>query len=116
MSSTTNTTTNTTSTFCSTAPHTGCYVNTSPGALAACWAASGVPSYVLNCAEGNNLLCTGTNTTAIGAAFNTSGLANRCVTVTSGAGRVKRTSKFVLVVTALCSLAIALAGPVRPVG
>ncbi|GFZ47325.1 hypothetical protein JCM24511_05068 [Saitozyma sp. JCM 24511] len=110
-----NTTTNTTSTFCSTAPHTGCYVNTSPGALAACWAASGVPSYVLNCAEGNSLLCAGSNTTAIGRAFNNSGLANRCVTVTSGAGRMKRKSKLVLVGTALCSIAIALAGPVGQV-
>jgi hypothetical protein len=109
-------TTNTTGTFCSTAPHTGCYVNTSPGALAACWAASGVPSFVLNCAEGNNLLCAGSNTTAIGAAFNSSGLANRCVTATSGAGRVTRTSKLVLVAMALCSLPVALAGPVGQVG
>lgn len=90
-------------TFCSTAPQIGCYAETSAASLAACWAASGTPSYVFQCAEGNKLLCTGSNVTAIQANFNSSSLPNRCISTrtTSGGSPAKSSGSmlFLLVVT-----------------
>lgn len=72
--------------FCSTAPQIDCYAETSAASLAACWAAAGTPSYVFGCAEGNKILCAGSNVTAIGASLNSSRLPVRCITTATSSG------------------------------